>query len=110
MSPTDHAGAGARSFLFLLGSTRTAGNTEALATPRGRPTFKARMRGRTMWAITAISEEDPAKADPLLGALKLTADYMGTHWGGELVGYGSRPDDVLADASALAKAKDFFSR
>jgi hypothetical protein len=29
-------------------------------------------------------------------------------WGGELVGYGNRPGDVLADADALAKAKDFF--
>lgn len=70
--------------------------------------FKARMRGRTMWAVTAISEEDPAKADPLLGTLRLTADYMKMRWGGELVGYGNRPGDVLADATALEDAKNFF--
>ena len=42
--------------------------------------FNARMRGKTMWAISAISEEDPAKADPLLGTLKISADYMGMRW------------------------------
>ncbi|MFB9830919.1 flavodoxin family protein [Actinoallomurus acaciae] len=71
--------------------------------------FKARMRGRTMWAITVISEEDPAKADPLLGTLRLTADYLGMRWGGELVGYANRPGDILADADALAAAEGFFS-
>jgi multimeric flavodoxin WrbA len=70
--------------------------------------FKARMRGRTMWAVSVISEEDPAKADPLLGTLKLTADYMGMRWGGELVGYGNRPGDILGDVNALTKAKTFF--
>lgn len=70
--------------------------------------FKARMRGRRMWAVTVISDEDPAKADPLLGTLKLTADYMGMRWSGELVGYGNRPGDVLADATALAEAKNLF--
>lgn len=190
MSLIDHDGAAARSFLFLLGSARPDGNTEALARraaarlpsdveqrwlrlrdvplpafhdirhaggpgyaePTGNERllldatveatdlviasplywysvsadtklyldywtgwlrlpgvdFRARMRGRTMWAVTAISEEDPAKADPLLGTLRLTADYMAMRWGGELVGYGNRPGDVLADASALAEAKNFF--
>lgn len=190
MSLIEHSGIAARRFLFLLGSTRPAGNTETLARkaaaqlppdveqrwlrlsdlplpafhdvrhdegtgyaePAGNERllleatveatdlviasplywysvsaatklyldhwsgwlrvpgadFRARMRGRTMWAITAISEEDPAKAEPLLGTLRLTADYMAMRWGGELVGYGNRPGDVLADAGALAKAKSFF--
>lgn len=70
--------------------------------------FRARMRGRTMWAVSAISEEDPAKADPLLGTLRLTADYMGMRWGGGLLGYADRPGDLLADDKALAAAKTFF--
>lgn len=71
--------------------------------------FKTRMRGRTLWAITVISEEDPAKADPLLGTLRLTADYLGMRWGGELVGYANRPGDILADTDALAAAERFFA-
>ncbi|GAB3961778.1 NAD(P)H-dependent oxidoreductase [Actinoallomurus acanthiterrae] len=71
--------------------------------------FKARMHGKTMWAISAISEEDPAMADPLLGTLKITADYMGMRWGGELLGYANRPGDILADEKALGEAKRFFA-
>ena len=71
--------------------------------------FKARMRGKTMWAISAISEEDPAKAGPLLDTLKISADYMGMHWGGELLGYANRPGDILADENALTEAKRFFA-
>jgi len=71
--------------------------------------FKARMRGKTMWAISAISEEDPAKAGPLVDTLKISADYMGMHWGGELLGYANRPGDTLADQKALTEAKRFFA-
>ncbi len=52
--------------------------------------FKARMRAKTMWAVSAISEEDQAMADPLLG-------------------YASRPGQVLEDTEALAKGKSLFS-
>lgn len=72
--------------------------------------FKARMRGKTMWAVTTISDEDPAQADPLLGTLRLTADYLGMSWGGELVGHANRPGDILADTSALTHAKHLFAR
>lgn len=71
--------------------------------------FKARMRAKTMWAVSAISEEDQAMADPLLGTLRLSADYLGMRWGGELLGYASRPGQVLEDTEALAKAKSLFS-
>ena len=71
--------------------------------------FKARMRGKTMWAISAISEEDPAKADPLLGTLKISADYMGMRWGGELLGYANRPGDILANEKALTEARQLFA-
>ena len=71
--------------------------------------FKARMRGKTMWAISAISEEDPAKADPLLGTLKISAEYMGMRWGGELLGYANRPGDILANEKALTEARRLFA-
>jgi len=71
--------------------------------------FKARMRRKTLWGISAISEEDPAKADPLIGTLRLTAEYLGMRWGGALLGYGNRPGQVCADVNALAKAPVFFA-
>ncbi len=69
--------------------------------------FKKRMRGKTMWAVSVLSEE-PAQADPLVGTLRKCADYLGMRWGGVLLGYGNRPDDVLNDAAALARAETFF--
>lgn len=56
--------------------------------------FRARMRGKTMWAITAHTANDLADVDPLLGTLRLSSGYLGMSWGGELLGYGSRPGDV----------------
>lgn len=71
--------------------------------------FKARMRRKTLWGISTISEEDPAKADPLIGTLRLTAEYLGMRWGGALLGYGNRPGQVCDDVGALAKAPAFFA-
>lgn len=70
--------------------------------------FKARMGGRTMWAISAYSDDDPATAEPLFGTLRLTAAYMGMRWGGSLLGRGNRPGDVEADQGALAAADVLF--
>ncbi|SCE71514.1 Multimeric flavodoxin WrbA [Micromonospora viridifaciens] len=72
--------------------------------------FRARMRDKRLWAVSTISDEDPTTADPMLGTLRLTADYLGMHWGGALLGYGNRPGDVLADTAALARAETFFAR
>jgi multimeric flavodoxin WrbA len=70
--------------------------------------FRDKMAGKTMWAVTALSEEDFSVADPLLGTLRLSADYMGMRWGGELLGYANRPGDILNDATALQRADTFF--
>jgi multimeric flavodoxin WrbA len=70
--------------------------------------FKPRMAGKTMWGVSAISEEDPALADPLVGTLRNTADYLAMAWGGVLLGYANRPGDVLKDEAALLAAKNFF--
>jgi multimeric flavodoxin WrbA len=69
--------------------------------------FKARMRGKTLWAVSVLSEE-LEQADPLIDTLRKCAEYLGMRWGGALLGDGSRPGDVLRDAAALARARDFF--
>jgi len=70
--------------------------------------FKARMAGKKLWGVCALSDEDPARADPLVGTLRLTADYLGMAFGGVLLGYGNKPGEVLADAAALERARSFF--
>lgn len=75
-----------------------------------RTDFRENMRGRTMWAVSAISDEDPAKADPLVASLRLSAEYLGMRWGGALLGYANRPGDILRDATALRAADTFFGQ
>jgi multimeric flavodoxin WrbA len=72
--------------------------------------FKNRMKGKRLWAVTMISGGDDATADPLIGTLKLTAEYMAMEWRGVLLGHGSRPGDVEKDARALRAAENFFKR
>lgn len=71
--------------------------------------FKTRMAGRTLWAVTALSDRDPQLADPLKETLRLTAAYMHLRWGGILVGEGNRPGDVRHDPRASAAAAIFFT-
>lgn len=71
--------------------------------------FRARMGGKTMWAVSALSSSDTSTADPLVGTLRLSARYLGMNWGGVLLGNGSRPGDVDSDADAQAAAKTFFN-
>ena len=71
--------------------------------------FKPRMKGKTMWAISVYSEDDPQMADSLFQTLRRTASYMGMRWGGNLLGRGNRPGDVLADHTAVAHAEMLFA-
>ncbi len=71
--------------------------------------FKERMAGKTMWAITAFSDEDGALADPLFATLRHSAGYMSMRWGGTLLGFANRPGDIEADAEACAAAELFFA-
>ncbi|MEV7182590.1 NAD(P)H-dependent oxidoreductase [Kitasatospora sp. NPDC093102] len=70
--------------------------------------FRARLGGGTLWGVTALATEDD-KAEPLIGTLRLTAEYMGMRWGGVLLGNGTRPGDVLGDERAVIAAKSFFA-
>ncbi|WP_316522474.1 flavodoxin family protein [Kitasatospora brasiliensis] len=70
--------------------------------------FRDRMRGGTIWGVTVLAGEEHL-AEPLIGSLRLTADYMGMRWGGALLGNGTRPGDVLRDERARIAAKSFFA-
>ena len=72
--------------------------------------FKARMRGKTLWAVTAYSVENPAQTSNLFGALRLTADYLGMRFAGDLATAGNRPGDFFNDTVALARAETFFGQ
>ena len=71
--------------------------------------FKKRMAGKTMWCVTVLSDEDFAVADPLIHTLRLSADYMGMNYAGTLIGYGSRPGDVMKDAPSIERASRCFA-
>jgi hypothetical protein len=70
--------------------------------------FRERMAGKTAWAVSSYSDTDPTLADPLFATLRLSAEYLGMRWGGQLLGAGNRPNDVLADVDALATADRLF--
>ncbi|OIJ66822.1 flavodoxin family protein [Streptomyces mangrovisoli] len=72
--------------------------------------FKAAMAGRTLWGVSALADDEPSVADPLVGTLNNSAAYLKMRFGGVLTGNGSRRGDVLSDAGALARAKTFFAR
>ncbi|MDR7269853.1 multimeric flavodoxin WrbA [Pelomonas saccharophila] len=67
--------------------------------------FKPRMAGKAMHVLCATSSgEEPHLAQPLLDCLRFSADYMKMHWGGAVLGDGSKPGDVLQDEAAMAAA------
>ena len=70
--------------------------------------FKKRMAGKTLWAISSLSDEDWSGAQPLVDTLRLTAEYMKMKWGGVLLGYGNRPGDVHEHADSIGRAQTFF--
>jgi multimeric flavodoxin WrbA len=70
--------------------------------------FKARMQGKTLWAISTYSGGDPTEAEPLLGTLRLTAKYLKMPYAGELLTAGNFPGDVHKDHEAVTRAKTFF--
>jgi multimeric flavodoxin WrbA len=70
--------------------------------------FKERMRGRTLWAVSVMADEDHTVADPLLKVFELSAGYLGARFAGALLGTGSWPGDVLRDARAVERARNYF--
>jgi len=71
--------------------------------------FRDRMRGKTLWAIAAHTAKDLAEVEPMLGTLRLTADYLGINWGGELLAYGNRPGEALEAPGVRDRARDLLA-
>lgn len=71
--------------------------------------FKAKMAGKTLWAISALSDEDWGGARPLVDTLRLSAEYMKMTWGGVLLGHGNRPGDILDHSDSVERAGKFFA-
>ncbi|HEY3929197.1 MAG TPA: NAD(P)H-dependent oxidoreductase [Candidatus Koribacter sp.] len=71
--------------------------------------FKQRMAGKKLYAICVQADDDPKRAELLLNTLRYSAEYMNMEWGGELLGNGSKPGDVLNDRSAVQAAERFFT-
>jgi hypothetical protein len=71
--------------------------------------FRARMGGKTLWSISALSDDDWSGAQPLIDMMKFGADYMKMNWGGALLGYGNRPGDILNHVDSLERAATFFA-
>lgn len=70
--------------------------------------FKDRMRGKTLWAVNVMADDDKTVAEPLLQVLRLTARYLDARFAGALLGTGSWPGDILADAAAVERARTYF--
>jgi len=71
--------------------------------------FRARMRGRRLWAVVVDSSEpDDRSYAPLVETLVRSAEYLEMRWSGALHGHGNRPGDALADSAAAARADGFF--
>ena len=71
--------------------------------------FKQRMAGKKLWAVCVLADEDPKRAELMLTTLRYSAECIKMEWGGELLGNGSKPGDVLNDRKAIEAAEHFFS-
>src|SRR5829696_9186216 len=71
--------------------------------------FNQRMASKTLWGISALSDEDWSGAQPLIDTLRMSAEYMKMKWGGVLLGYGNRPQDIANDAPSMGRAGNFFN-
>ncbi|MEH6373866.1 NAD(P)H-dependent oxidoreductase [Streptomyces sp. KLMMK] len=71
--------------------------------------FRAAMGGRTLYGVAGHATRDRRVAEPLVGSLRLTAEFMGMNFGGVLLGSGTRPGQVHDDQDALDEAAAFFT-
>jgi len=70
--------------------------------------FRERMRGKNLWAVTAYARGDDRDTEPLTGMLRRTADYLAMEWRGALLARAHRPGDLEADPAILSRAAGFF--
>ncbi|MBD9725905.1 NAD(P)H-dependent oxidoreductase [Streptomyces caniscabiei] len=70
--------------------------------------FRARMGGKTLWAVSTFARGEVRDAQPLVGMLERTAQYLGMAWGGALL-CRARSTGQLADHNAGGDAAAFFA-
>ncbi|WP_369366448.1 NAD(P)H-dependent oxidoreductase [Streptomyces sp. CG4] len=69
--------------------------------------FRARMGGKTLWAVSTFARGEAQDAQPLVGMLERTAQYLDMTWGGALLCRAHRTGQLAGhDASRYA---DFFA-
>jgi hypothetical protein len=59
--------------------------------------------------VTSDVDIDDEVSAPLIGTLRLSAEWMKMRWGGLLLGHGNRPGDIASDPAAFERAKSFFA-
>ncbi|MGW5786147.1 NAD(P)H-dependent oxidoreductase [Streptomyces sp. NPDC003757] len=69
--------------------------------------FRARMAGKTLWAVSTFARGEARDAQPLVGMLERTARYLDMAWGGALL-CRSRSSGQLAEQDAGRQADAFF--
>lgn len=72
--------------------------------------FRAAMRGKRMWLVCTLADDDTSRADPLVLMLRSTADYLQMELAGTLIGRGGRRGEVCSDKRVLTEARGFFER
>lgn len=71
--------------------------------------FADTLAGRNLWAVVVDSDDEGGgSADPVIDAIRRTADYMKMKWHGALLGHANRPGEIDADADALEEAATYF--
>lgn len=70
--------------------------------------FFERMAGRNMWNVTVTADEDQSFAQPLIEALRHSANYAEMPWRGALIGYGNRPGEVMQHEKSVHSAREFI--
>ena len=71
--------------------------------------FRARMAGKRMWAVAAHTSDDLQQIEPLVGTLRLSAEYLAMRWSGVLLGYANRPGELAEDPGVAERAGAFFT-
>ena len=69
--------------------------------------FKDAMARKTLRLITTSG--DRAKAQPMIDSVRLCAQFLSMHWGGELWGKGGPPRAIESDKDAIAAASGFLT-
>jgi multimeric flavodoxin WrbA len=75
-----------------------------------RPHFRESMKNKTAYAIAVGGDEPYLKGLALVQQFQHIFGFMGTRYGGYVLGEGNRPGDILNDQAALHAADQLRSK